>query len=182
MWSFSTVHIDGVTTFDGEVNFNAALHAHAGIRLVDASANTLDLRLASGNFEKSHNGGAWSGYAPDALTLWPVGALYFHTANTNPGTFLGGTWEAYGTGRMLVGVDATDTDFHEVGHTGGSKAAVLLAHAHTGTHGMADGGSTHNVAVAGGVANAGVDSAGVADTGNQNLPPYIVVYIWKRTA
>jgi hypothetical protein len=56
----STLHVDGGTTFDGEANFNAALHAHAGIRLVDASANTLDLRLDSGNFEKSYNGGAWA--------------------------------------------------------------------------------------------------------------------------
>jgi hypothetical protein len=121
------------------------------------------------------------------LKCFPVGSLYFHTVDTNPGTFLGGTWEAYSAGRVLVGVDAGDTDFHEAGHTGGSKDAVVLTHQHllrfqyadTSGAGLMSDVRTGNATDGG---QAYTDAAGVADTGNQNLPPYVVVYIWRRTA
>jgi hypothetical protein len=40
--------------------------------------------------------------------LYPVGSLYINASNaTNPATLLGfGTWEAFGTGKVLVGIDA----------------------------------------------------------------------------
>ena len=31
--------------------------------------------------------------------IYPVGSIYISTASTNPSTFLGGTWEAYGKGQ-----------------------------------------------------------------------------------
>lgn len=37
-------------------------------------------------------------------SMWPVGAIYLNTNGTNPGTFLGGTWQQFGQGRCLVGV------------------------------------------------------------------------------
>jgi hypothetical protein len=126
------------------------------------------------------------------LLAFPVGAVYISTVNTNPGTFIGGTWEAFGTGKTLVGIDATDTDFHEGGHTGGSKDAVVLSHTHLAAHDPGGGyllAYSHtpgaNVALVGSYGNNIVSSdasVGVADAGNQNLPPYIVVYMWKRTA
>ena len=39
--------------------------------------------------------------------------------NTNPSTYLGGTWVAWGAGKVPVGVDTTDTDFATVEKTGG---------------------------------------------------------------
>lgn len=44
--------------------------------------------------------------------LWGVGSLYLTTTFENPGTRLGfGTWEAYGSGRALIGVGAyTDSN------------------------------------------------------------------------
>ena len=51
-------------------------------------------------------------------------------------TLLGfGTWTAFGTGRTIVGVDSSDTDFDAVRETGGSKThtltiAELPAHTH----------------------------------------------------
>ena len=66
-----------------------------------------------------------------ALAAYPVGSLYLTTNNTNPGALFGGTWEAYATGRALVGINPSDTDFATVGQTGGAK--TLPAH----THGMA---------------------------------------------
>ena len=45
-------------------------------------------------------------------TLYPVGALYVSTLSTNPGTLLGrGTWAAFGSGRVMVGHNASDADF-----------------------------------------------------------------------
>ena len=55
------------------------------------------------------------------LSAYPVGSIYTSTSSINPGTLFGGTWIAYGTGRVLVGVDDTDTDFNASGKTGGTK-------------------------------------------------------------
>ena len=41
---------------------------------------------------------------------------------TNPTSLLGfGTWEAFGAGKVLIGLDSTDTEFDTVGETGGVK-------------------------------------------------------------
>lgn len=61
----------------------------------------------------------------------PVGSLYFSGNSTNPGTlFAGTTWEAYATGKTLIGVDPDDSDFNEADKTGGTKS-IDLSHTHT---------------------------------------------------
>ena len=71
--------------------------------------------------------------------LYPVGAIYMSTANVNPSTFIAGTtWVAWGSGRVPVGIDISDTDFNGVEKTGGEKTHTLTenempAHKHTGT-------------------------------------------------
>ena len=59
----------------------------------------------------------------DALLalIYPVGSIYMSVNDTNPATFLGGTWVRWGQGRVPVGVDASDTDFNAPGKTGGEK-------------------------------------------------------------
>ena len=56
------------------------------------------------------------------LKLYPIGSIYKSTSNTNPGSIFGGTWVSYGTGRTLVGVDTSQTEFDTVEETGGSKS------------------------------------------------------------
>ena len=57
---------------------------------------------------------------------FPIGYIYMSVDPTDPGTVLGyGTWAAFAEGRVLVGVDVTDTDFDTVEETGGEKTHVL---------------------------------------------------------
>jgi len=78
---------------------------------------------------------------------FPVGSIYLAVVSTNPAALLGyGSWDPIGTGRVLVGLNAGDTDFDTVEETGGTKTvasagsnAAEAAHTH---------GVTSNVAVA----------------------------------
>lgn len=63
------------------------------------------------------------------LLAFPVGTIIEKNDSTNPSSYLGGTWELYGNGRVTVGVDTGDSDFGTVGKTGGSKE--LQSHKHT---------------------------------------------------
>lgn len=70
--------------------------------------------------------------------IYPVGSIYMSVKNASPETFLGGTWVAWGSGKVPVGVDISDTDFNGVEKTGGEKTHTLTenempAHKHTGT-------------------------------------------------
>lgn len=137
-------------------------------------------------------------------SAYPVGSIYINASvSTNPGTLLGfGTWTAFGAGRVLVGLDASNAAFDTAEETGGSADAIVVSHTHTAT--VTDPGHTH--ATSGGTEQAdigGLDktvgsneaSSSSATTGisvaistagssgtNANLQPYITVYMWKRTA
>jgi len=141
-----------------------------------------------------------------ALALaYPIGSIYISTVSTNPNSLFGfGTWVAYGEGRVLVGVGTGFT----AAATGGSADAVVVSHTHTATSVVTDAGHTHNLpgnTSSGGinqtqigVSNTSVNatsasattgitvattnaSSGVSGT-NANLQPYVVVYMWNRTA
>lgn len=62
--------------------------------------------------------------------IWPVGSIYMSVNATNPGSLFGGTWVAWGTGRVPVGINTGDTDFNTAEKTGGAKS-VSLSHSHT---------------------------------------------------
>lgn len=142
--------------------------------------------------------------------MYPVGSVYINATNsTNPGTLLGfGTWVAFGAGRVPVGFNAADPLFDTAEETGGSKDAVVVSHTHTATSTVNDPGHFHDTTFAPdsiggsrpaatnqdnvGTVNTSTNGTGItvstsiASTGvsgtNANLPPYITVYMWKRTA
>lgn len=67
--------------------------------------------------------------------IYPVGAIYMSTVNTNPSNYFGGTWEAWGSGRVPVGVNTSDSNFNTVEKTGGASTHTLTtaqipAHTH----------------------------------------------------
>lgn len=53
------------------------------------------------------------------LKAHPVGSIYMSTTNTNPSSFLGGTWVAWGNGRVPVGVYSQDSRFSTPESSGG---------------------------------------------------------------
>ena len=59
------------------------------------------------------------------LACYPVGSIYMSTSSTNPGSLFGGTWVAWGSGRVPVGVNTTDTNFNTVEKTGGESTVTL---------------------------------------------------------
>lgn len=141
---------------------------------------------------------------------YPVGSIYINaTSATNPATLLGfGTWTAFGAGRVMVGLDASDALFDTAEETGGSKDAIVVSHTHTATSTVTDPGHVHtftNYSNAGGASdtpiigssntlttvstNSAVTGISVATTNastgssgtNANVQPYITVRMWKRT-
>lgn len=144
-------------------------------------------------------------------SVYPVGSIYVNAGvSTNPATLLGfGTWVAFGAGRVMVGLNGSDTLFDALEETGGSKDAIVVSHTHTAST-STTGGHTHSINGAQGAAGGGgyaygasndnystiinstgsegshshtvtVNSTGSSGT-NANLQPYITVAMWKRTA
>jgi hypothetical protein len=54
-------------------------------------------------------------------SIYPVGSIYMSVNSTNPSTLFGGTWTAWGAGRVPVGFDSSQSEFDTVEETGGSK-------------------------------------------------------------
>ena len=139
-------------------------------------------------------------------TIYPIGSIYTNaTDSTNPGTLLGfGTWVSFGAGRVPVGIDSSDTDFDTAEETGGAKTHTLSisempAHDHVAnrdTYGTAnlllrrnsDGsgsvGDLDNSVGEPGLRSSDIGLPEIEGSGSahNNLQPYIVVYMWKRTA
>lgn len=130
-----------------------------------------------------------SAWAAIIALIYPVGSVYINASvATNPGTLLGfGTWTAFGAGKVMVGINAADTDFDVAEETGGEKTHTLTtaempAHTHTHEMGGASGGST--MPYSGNTAQGPTPATSSTGGGgaHNNLQPYIVVYMWKRTA
>ena len=122
--------------------------------------------------------------------VYPVGSIYTNIAvATNPASLLGmGTWVAFGEGRVLVGKAGSGT-FDTLGATGGAETdahtltiSEMPAHTH-GTVGSTSGvyGNGGNWNSSGGGGTTASTGGGAAHT-HDILQPYIVVYMWKRTA
>lgn len=128
---------------------------------------------------------AWQQY--EQSRIYYVGSLYFNTVNAaNPATILGyGTWVQM-TGRVIVGHQPGDVDFGTLGQVGGSKFHTLTIgemprHNHT-TRALPAGGVRGDRSGGYGVET---DIASSYTGGNQphnNMQPYYVASVWRRTA
>lgn len=129
--------------------------------------------------------------------IYPVGSVYISVNNTNPAVLFGGTWVQI-KDRFLLGAGTTYSN----GTTGGEtshtlttgelpKTSFRIPHVaayddctvsgggwkQSGRTQMEKEGAIQNVS------NSGwhIMSIGNNESHN-NMPPYLVVYIWKRTA
>lgn len=126
--------------------------------------------------------------ARDLYNVWPVGSIYISVVNINPSEYFGGTWQVFGTGRCLVGIDTSQTEFNTIEKTGGEATHKLTieempSHNHVINFDQIWGwGGTTSLATTSGGPYAG--GGYVRDTGenqpHNNLQPYITVYMWKR--
>lgn len=147
-----------------------------------------------------------------ANIMYPVGSIYISLTTTNPGTFLGGTWEQCGKGRFPVSYDPNNAKFNSMGKTGGNATHTHTTGDHTLTiqeipehsHEIPDryiawdfdGNGTNAASGNYGATpiqfhawgtrtfNAGNNWAhNHGNTGSAGtLPPYFVCCMWKRTA
>ena len=123
-------------------------------------------------------------------TYYPIGKIYITVGNENPNETIGGTWIKFGSGKCLVGVDTSQTEFNVAEKIGGEKTHTLTidempSHKHTEKY---VGVNWYQAGTSG---DWNISSAlePYRETGNtggdkphNNLQPYITVYMWKRTA
>ena len=198
---------------DGAVTADKIKDGAVGAAKIGANAVT-EGKIASGAVTSSKIGAGAVGtekIADGAVTvakmdlatlrdlIYPIGSIKITINNVNPGTYLGGTWVAFGAGRTLVGVDMEQTEFNTTEKTGGEKSHTLTTdemprHSHSLTSGNPPVGvfqksnySQEAWRIADGSGNGNAKLSSVTETNgsgaaHNNLQPYITCYIWKRTA
>ena len=163
-----------------------AAHAPSNAQVnADITKAEIEAKLTGAISSHTHAGGS---------EAFPVGSVFIAVVSTNPATLLGyGTWSAFAAGRMLVGLDAGQTEFDTVEETGGAKTHTLTtaeipAHSHQilRERSATTGGATTQIARTADTSstvdtNVSTEAAGSGGAHN-NLPPYCVVHFWKRTA
>lgn len=134
--------------------------------------------------------------------LYPVGAIYITYNNNNPQNFLGGTWEWFGQGRVLLGVGSgDDTHYFNENTMGGlyedaSLRATIgafgndiytLGYVPSGkVKGVGYGYGLHVPTAEKDIPESKINHATLVKRENGENPslvqPYITSYFWRRTA
>ena len=186
-----------LASFFPNVNANVTASDEELNKLDGLTATTTELNLLSGQTALSS--------VEDA---YPIGSIYMNASNSaNPASLLGfGTWTSFGAGRVLVGLDSTQSEFNSIGETGGNKTSAhtltvdeIPVHDHdsnlrlqatnqvaidTSKNFTASSGSgyvDHEYGSVNTTTKTG-DYGGGGSHSHSTLQPYITVYMWKRTA
>ena len=143
---------------------------------------------------------------------YPVGSIYMSFLPTSPAILFGGTWEAIPAGHVLLAQGESEWGInYTAGSTGGEATHTLTedempAHDHPGNANSA-GNHKHTLNAYATVSGGGgkgywFDRSGTLDStqeagdhshivnigstgggqSHNNMPPYLAVYCWKRTA
>lgn len=102
--------------------------------------------------------------------FYPVGSIYMSTVNKNPSEYFGGTWVAWCSGRVPIGVDASDDSFSSAEKTGGAKF-INLEHSHTvdsHTHSLDNDSACALV----GRTSSAINTISYKNAGTRNSPTY----------
>lgn len=120
--------------------------------------------------------------------VYPVGAVYISMNQTSPQTLFGGTWKQI-QGRFLIGAGTA----YPAGSTGGEATHTLTAseipdHTHTFKYtGQSVTTGVNSIRLYQAASNqynaySGGQSSNCGGRAHNNLPPYMAVYMWTRTA
>ena len=178
------------------------LTAGSNIQITNNTISATDTKYTAGTGISISSSNVISATSSGGVTfddVYPVGSIYMSVNNTDPSTLFGGTWEQL-KDRFLLGAGDTYT----AGNTGGEATHQLTkaelpaydlynaSHSHTITSTAGyNGKQGNNPAINGGnnqgSGNMSVSatikvSSGGSNTPHNNMPPYLVVYMWKRTA
>ena len=128
--------------------------------------------------------------------LWPVGSIYLSMVSTNPKNFFGGTWKQISQGRVLVGIDTSQSEFNAVGKMAGEKTHKLTIsempehnHDFVANNYNTSGWASYPHFTGGYDEQKKANDVGFnpilmngGDQAHNNLQPYLVCYIWQRTS
>lgn len=120
--------------------------------------------------------------------LHPVGSIYQSTDSTSPAELFGGMWEQVKDVFLLAAGDS-----HAAGSTGGEETHTLTKaeipdHAHTLKYtGQSVTEGVNAIRLYQAASNqynaySGGQSSDCGDQAHNNMPPYLAVYTWRRTA
>ena len=181
-----TLNVKGNTTLDGTLNVKQGT-TMSGSLSVTGNASFNSALIVGGNV--SITGSLTVGGKTLLNYIYPVGSIYMSVNSTSPATLFGGTWERL-KDRFLLG----SGDTYSNGATGGAATHTLAVSeipSHNHGYGVYDASSTNSMAVnhmaayCGKVASTGWGSNTLYTGGgsaHNNMPPYLAVYMWKRTA
>ena len=189
-------------TFDADATGNSLTNVEdANIK---ASAAIDATKIANGtvsNTEFQHLNGVTSALQTQINNIYPVGSIYMNATNsTNPNTLLGfGTWVRFGQGRMVISQQDSNSRWNSAEETGGFESITLTesqipSHRHSQATQTAPeveyyGGAETVITEFRDTSLAPGGTYGTYYTGytgsggsHDNMPPFITVYMWKRTA
>lgn len=126
--------------------------------------------------------------------LFPVGSIYMSTTMSTVSqvqSAFGGSWVSWGSGRVPVGVNTSDSSFNTVEKTGGEKTHTLTvsempAHTHSlvvpprYSWEYGSGGAMYGQNSSTSAENPQNTGSTGGDGAHNNLQPYITCYMYKR--
>lgn len=125
----------------------------------------------------------WGAWTSDSLRAYPVGSIYIAFHHTSPASLFGGTWTRIENCFLWATTSGGTIGLHGGSETHTLTVKELPRHSHGSVYsGMAEG--TKNTAWLASGGDKMVYGALYAGDGaaHNNMPPYIQVSIWRRTA
>lgn len=192
----------GVKYENGDVVFADAINAP-----IEASAYAQ--KVADEAKSKAEQALSYVGQTYSPLSAYPVGSIYISVSSTSPASLFGGSWTriqdrfllAAGTKYAAGNTDGSETHTHELSNAyakiylgnlklygdnvygigSSNNNTVTQWNTTRATRGTADGSMQLDYNYQDDNIQSGTRLGGSTDKGN-NMPPYLTVYMWKRTA
>lgn len=185
---------DAFTKTEDKLNIDVD---NANIRCLTSKNNKFSLDEEGNlvvNTITANNSSGIAGGSLNLLDVYPIGSIYMSTSETDPSTLFGGKWTQL-EDRFLLGAGSTyinGTTGGEATHLLTDKESGLREHYHIvgrdndagygGNNGSihANGNHTNSTVGANWQLYTSTVNAQNAEIAHNNMPPYLVVYMWQR--